>query len=224
MGNVKMNLDNIELKWQHHANHYKNLLRQLRQSEDESDVTLVCNDQVRFKAHKFILKSCSPVFESILNNNEFGVSRETIYFHGVSHLDMKAILDFLYEGKVSVDNRRLLGFKEVARNLKIKEIEELFREKKLNEKFPLTIQKAVTEVQNQSSTTTSMVDPSVQTNLVTKTRYIQKMKTPTLELVKHEYIEDTDDEKVKIRNDEQEEPQKKTTDEAKCGRCKQCKQ
>merc|ERR1712126_180742 len=203
MGNVKMNLDNIELKWQHHANHYKNLLRQLLQSEDESDVTLVCDDQVRLKAHKFILKSCSPVFESILSNNEFSsVARELIYLHGVSHLDMKAILDFMYEGKVSLDKRRLIGFKEVARNLQIKEIEELFSEKKVKRKSPLKIQKAVCKMQNQSSTTTSMVDPSKlgQTVLDTKTRYIQKMKTPTLELVKHEYVEDADDEKVKFGN------------------------
>ena len=97
----------------------------LWKSRESSDVTIVCDDQVKFKAHKFVLKACSPVFESILNNNDSAVSRETIYLHGVSHLDMKPILDYIYQGNVSLDKRRLSCFKSVARNLQIKDIEDL---------------------------------------------------------------------------------------------------
>ena len=120
-----MNDSKFELEWPSHAHHFQNHIRCLLTSGTDSDVTLVCDDQVKLKAHKFILKSCSPVFESILDNMDSSVSRETIYLHGVSHLDMKPILNYMYQGKVSLEKKQMTGFKEVAKNFKIKDIEEL---------------------------------------------------------------------------------------------------
>ena len=39
------------------------------------DVTLVCGDKTKIKAHKIILKACSPVFASILDHVNFCLSR-----------------------------------------------------------------------------------------------------------------------------------------------------
>ena len=55
-----------------------------------SDVTLVCDDQVKFKAHKFILKSFSPVFETFLN--ESNDSKTVVYLRGVNPCDKTILL------------------------------------------------------------------------------------------------------------------------------------
>ena len=36
---------------------------------DTADVTLVCGDEVKIRAHKLVLKACSLVFKNILGNN-----------------------------------------------------------------------------------------------------------------------------------------------------------
>ena len=57
---------NLNLKWESHTDHYKELMENLLTSEESSDVTIVCDGHVKFNAHKFVLKACSPVFESML--------------------------------------------------------------------------------------------------------------------------------------------------------------
>ena len=38
------------------------------QSHELFDVTLVCEDKTKFKAHQFVMYACSPVFQSIIND------------------------------------------------------------------------------------------------------------------------------------------------------------
>ena len=213
-------MDNtFELKWHSHANHFQNLIKNLLQSEDQSDVTLVCDDQVKLKAHKLILKSCSPVFESIFSNNDSAASRETIYLHGVSHLDMKPILDYIYQGKVSLDVRRMINFKEVAKNLKIKDAGE-FMEVPLppNTYTPVQVKKQFSKIisnDNVSDIKQTLVNIKPSENSIQK-----KLKTLTLELVKHETFED-----VKQLNEftfSEEGPKKEK--ENHVTKCKDCKQ
>ena len=56
----------ISLTWHSYAKHFKEVIGNLLPTGESSDVTLVCNDKVKFKVHKFILNACSPVFKSIL--------------------------------------------------------------------------------------------------------------------------------------------------------------
>ena len=72
------------LTWHSYTSHFQGVLGNLFDTREFSDVTLVCDDQVKFKAHKFILKSCSPVFESIFNEtNEY---KSVVYLRGVNQL------------------------------------------------------------------------------------------------------------------------------------------
>ena len=54
-----------------------------------SDVTLVFDDQVKFKLHKFALKACSPVFESIFQ--ESFELKSVVYLRGLNQLELKPI-------------------------------------------------------------------------------------------------------------------------------------
>ena len=121
-----MNPGTFEVKWNSHTSHYRELFGALLISGDMSDVTLVCDDQVTFKAHKMILKPCSPIFESIfLPADNLVNNRETVYLRGVNSLDFKALLDCIYYGEASLDFQRMKDFIKVAKDLKIKDFEHL---------------------------------------------------------------------------------------------------
>ena len=85
--------EKFTLTWHLYTDHFQGLLSNLFDNGESSDVTLVCDDQVKFKAHKFILKSCSPVFESILNeSNDY---KTVVYLRGVDQLELRTILRLL---------------------------------------------------------------------------------------------------------------------------------
>ena len=68
---VNMANEKLTLTWHSYASHFQGVLGNLFRTSESSDVTLVCDDQVKFKAHKLNLKLFSPVFESILNEKKF---------------------------------------------------------------------------------------------------------------------------------------------------------
>ena len=61
-----MSSEQFNLNWHTYDEHLKELMQGLLESSKSSDVTLVCEDKTKFKAHKFVLIACSPVFQSII--------------------------------------------------------------------------------------------------------------------------------------------------------------
>ena len=97
------------------------MMETLMKSNKTADVTLVCNDKTKFKAHKFILSGCSPVFQSILDDLPHK-EESVIYLRGVHSQEIKSILQFMYLGQATFYQSRLNEFLSVAKNLEIKEI------------------------------------------------------------------------------------------------------
>merc|ERR1712058_196741 len=97
------------------------MMQTLMDSNKSTDVTLVCNDKTKFKAHKFVLSACSPVFESIIEDLPH---REDsfIYLRGVQSQELKSILQFMYLGQATFYQDRMNEFLDVAKILEIKEI------------------------------------------------------------------------------------------------------
>jgi len=111
----------FNLNWHTYSDHLKDMMQNLMHSNQSTDVTLVCEDKTRFKAHKFVLNACSPVFQSIINNmpqNDGSV----IYLRGVLAPEMKSILQFMYLGQATFYQERMNEFLNVAKSLEIKEI------------------------------------------------------------------------------------------------------
>ena len=77
--------EKFTLTWPSHANHFQDVLGNLLKTGESSDVTLVCDDQVKFKSHKFVLNACSPVFESILQ--ESYELQSVVYLRGINQLN-----------------------------------------------------------------------------------------------------------------------------------------
>ena len=113
-------MDQFNLNWHSYNDHLKEMMHNLLLSHESSDVTLVCEDKTKFKAHKFVLNACSPVFQSIIN--ELAYKDPVIYLRGVAAQEMKSILQFMYFGQATLFQDRFNDFLNVAKSLEIKEI------------------------------------------------------------------------------------------------------
>ena len=63
-----MNQEKYNLNWRTYSDHLREMLHEMMKSNELTDVTLVCDDNTQFKAHKIVLSACSLVFKSIINN------------------------------------------------------------------------------------------------------------------------------------------------------------
>ena len=90
----------------------------LRKDTNFSDVTLVCEDKQKTKAHRIILTAYSPFFSSVLNTNKH--SHPIIYMRGLKAKDLEAIMDFIYQGEANIYQDDLDSFLALAEELQLK--------------------------------------------------------------------------------------------------------
>ena len=97
-------------------------IRRLRDQSQFLDVNLVCEDGSKLPAHKIILAAHSDKFKRILSQmtSEFLTPvTHSIFLTGVNKEELSSILDFIYEGEVSVSQADLGRFLSVAEKLHI---------------------------------------------------------------------------------------------------------
>eukprot|EP00095_Tigriopus_kingsejongensis_P009261 maker-scaffold922_size80897-snap-gene-0.25 protein:Tk09261 transcript:maker-scaffold922_size80897-snap-gene-0.25-mRNA-1 annotation:"GL23993" len=110
------------LRWNNHQHNLLSVFEDLLNSEAFVDVTLAC-EGLQLKAHKMVLSACSPYFQAMLYNTP---DRHPIVFlRDVRYEEMKALLEFMYRGEVSVDQENLSSLLKVAEGLKIKGLAEV---------------------------------------------------------------------------------------------------
>lgn len=81
----------------------------LRRDESLADITLISNDNVRFKAHKAILCAHSKFFLKMLQTTFQESKLEEFIIHEASGESLKLILDYIYTSSVSLpDNIYIL--------------------------------------------------------------------------------------------------------------------
>ena len=108
------------LNWHSFTDHLQLMIKDLYEEGKCSDVTLVCDDQNQFKAHKIVLSACSPVFKKIIDNNPS--QHPLIYLRGIHSYEMESILQFMYLGEGKFYYERMGEFIKVAKDLEVKEI------------------------------------------------------------------------------------------------------
>ena len=119
-----MNLnEKFNLTWHSYTNHLQKLVGDLFRGGESSDVTLVCDGQVKFRVHRFVLKACSSVFGKILEG--IHEPNSMIYLRGVNPMDMKSVLEFIYLGQASFYQERIESFLFLAKDLGIEELKDL---------------------------------------------------------------------------------------------------
>ena len=109
--------EKFALKWNDFQSNWNKSLFQLRKDTDLADVTLICDDKVKFSAHKVILSSCSNLFKFILKENNNANS--LLYLGGISSSNLDSILDYVYHGEVKLFQEQLDSFLESAQKLEI---------------------------------------------------------------------------------------------------------
>ena len=94
----------------------------LRDEKAFCDVTISAEGQ-QLLAHKMVVSACSPFFKKMIEfqKNE---KHPIIILKDVSFLHMSAILEFMYNGEVSVTQEELPAFLKTAEKLEIKGLAE----------------------------------------------------------------------------------------------------
>ena len=115
-----MDQEKYNLNWHSYYDHLREMLLEMKLSEEFTDVTLICEDKKQLKAHKIVLSACSTVFKSIISN--LPQSNSVIYLRGVLHQEMESILEYMYLGVATLHQDRMNEFLNVAKSLEIKEI------------------------------------------------------------------------------------------------------
>jgi len=106
------------LKWNDFQNNIRMSFKQLRNSDNFCDVTLVSDDNKSFTAHQIVLASSSLFFASMLEGAKH--PQPLVYLRGCSGAALAAILDFMYLGEVSVARGDIHSFMAVSGDLGVK--------------------------------------------------------------------------------------------------------
>ena len=112
-----MNGEKFCLRWNDFETNINEAFKELRESKDFFDVTLVCENE-QMQAHKVILSACSSFFRNMLRRNAH--QHPLIYLKGVKFSDLQSVLNFMYQGEVSVAQEDLNSFLAVAEDLRVK--------------------------------------------------------------------------------------------------------
>jgi len=107
----------------------KNCMRNLYETSEHSDVTIVCDDNKLIKCHKFILSEYSQVFKNILSgadiNNPMIIIKEASYNH------LKSLLQFVYTGETAVSHSDLKAVNKLANDFQLNAWETVLKDSEL---------------------------------------------------------------------------------------------
>ena len=110
--------EKFQLRWGEFEDTVTAGLRGLRAAGELQDVTLVVADGSSLPAHRAVLASCSPFFRRVLTSCAHHAP--LIFLRGVPRQELQALLDFMYQGEVSIGQDRLATFLAVAEDLQVK--------------------------------------------------------------------------------------------------------
>ena len=118
--------DAFHFSWDKFETNLKQSYAGLRETQNFSDVTLVCADGEQIEAHKVVLATASPFFFNMLHMDKHPHPR--IYMKGLKFTKLGHIVDFIYQGEVSVGIQDISDFLELAEELKLKGLSKTFGE------------------------------------------------------------------------------------------------
>jgi len=107
------------LKWNNYQESLSSTFSDLLASDTFVDVTLSCEGQKIVRAHRLLLSACSPYFRRLLSGLTSS-QHPIIILRDVNHSDLVGILEFIYNGEVSIEQDCLPGFLAVAETLRIR--------------------------------------------------------------------------------------------------------
>jgi len=112
------NTDKFCLKWSEFETNIREFFRDLREDQNQFDVTLATDDEYQIQAHKLILSAGSKFFCNIMTQTKH--PNPFIYLKGIKREQIENILDFLYNGETNVAQDDLNNFFETAHVLQLR--------------------------------------------------------------------------------------------------------
>lgn len=109
-------MSQFSLRWNNYINHITYAFESLRSHEDLVDVTLCCEGR-KIRAHKILLSACSTYFKDVFKENP--CQHPVIIFKNVKYEDLLAIIEFMYQGEVNVQQDSLSSFLNTAEMLAV---------------------------------------------------------------------------------------------------------
>ena len=90
------------------------------------DVTLITEDGMEVKAHRMMLSCATEFFENIFQKCE-NKNRENlvIFLYGIKFHQLKSILEFIYLGETTVEEKNLNTFLLISKLLKIEDLSKI---------------------------------------------------------------------------------------------------
>lgn len=113
--------EHFSLKWNNFSNNLTSGFLSHLIENYLVDVTLAVEGQL-IQAHKLVLSVCSPYFKNIFKENP--CQHPVIILKDVKHAEVEALLNFMYQGEVSMKQEDLSTFLKVAQTLQIKGLAE----------------------------------------------------------------------------------------------------
>ncbi|XP_064115459.1 uncharacterized protein LOC135221671 isoform X4 [Macrobrachium nipponense] len=109
--------------WNNYHEALVSTLCALQREGEMADVTVVCGDGSRVRAHQLILAACSSFFRDFLRENP---SKDPIILlpMEIRYPELRAMVEFMYTGQVCVSQDRLQNFMRGARYLRIRGVED----------------------------------------------------------------------------------------------------
>ena len=107
------------LKLHSHRSDLVDSFHSLFNDESLVDVTLSCGGG-SLKTHKLVLSAASPYFKSIFTGFTNPAQYPVIFMRDIPFTDLKAIVEFMYRGEVTVSEGNLPSLLSSARALKVK--------------------------------------------------------------------------------------------------------
>ena len=109
---------NFSMKWADFENNIRDSFKDLRAVGDNSDVTLVTEDDHIIHAHKIILAAGSDFFNKIFSKTKH--KNLLIYLKGIKKALLDKVLDFVYNGEANVAQEDLDNFLDTSIALHVK--------------------------------------------------------------------------------------------------------
>lgn len=121
MSSILEMMDDDQLFCVHWTDHQSTLIQnfETRNGGDMLvDCTLSAAEGKCIKAHSVVLSACSPYFRALLNVH---YDKHPIFIlKDIKFKELKAIMDYMYRGKVNIPKNQLTAFVNAAESLQIK--------------------------------------------------------------------------------------------------------
>ena len=88
------------------------IMKEMKETKEFADVTLICEDGKYIKAHKNVLSASSPVIKSILKLDDCPSSK--IFLRGINYSELVSLIEFIYLGEVKIYEGKLEDLLKVA--------------------------------------------------------------------------------------------------------------